>query len=44
MGKHGKQVQCVMCKGTGKQLIGKNGSGEQQERTCSRCNGSGYTT
>ncbi|GAA4064069.1 hypothetical protein GCM10022214_17260 [Actinomadura miaoliensis] len=43
MGKHGKPVDCALCNGKGKVLVSKNGSEEQEERTCSRCNGTGQT-
>ncbi len=42
VGKHGKQVDCGMCNGTGKIKMGGNGAGGQkQEVICTGCSGSG---
>jgi DnaJ-class molecular chaperone len=43
--KRRKPVDCAMCMGSGKVLVAsKNGSTKQEERPCSRCNGTGKTT
>lgn len=39
MGKHGKQVDCSACKGSGKQTVSRNG--KQDTVNCSACNGTG---
>ncbi|MFC6886511.1 MULTISPECIES: ATP-binding protein [Actinomadura] len=50
MGKHGKEVKCGMCDGTGKIKTGGNGrqgqrqngrQGQRQEVTCTGCGGTG---
>lgn len=42
-GKHRKQVDCAICKGTGQIQVSGNGRGKQEWKTCSRCNGTGKT-
>ncbi|MDL4774985.1 hypothetical protein [Actinomadura xylanilytica] len=39
MGKHGKEVACSACKGSGEQKIGRNGKTDTV--SCTVCNGTG---